>query len=659
MSLSFASLSRCPSRCRSLGRSFPGGSSLYFAPFLGLLFAGVFFALGCSAPQPMSDSGTTRRIDQGEIIGASIEEGQVHVWRGIPFAEPPVGDLRWRAPKAAGPWEGRLEALTSGSECAQLNAGQGDAEGPVLGSEDCLYLDIFSPALKSASAAKSTSAEGEEPVATEAKPVMFWIHGGGNSMGAGNQLPVEALARDHDVVVVTINYRLGIFGWLSHPALRASAETPEDASGNFGTLDMILALEWVRDNIETFGGDPENVTIFGESAGGVNVYSLLMSPKAKGLFHAAISQSGVASSLARIPAENYTDAEQEGLPGSAGEFLLSLIRGEGKASDRAAAKEIVASMENDAVEAFLRSFSAAELLQPFIDAMGGEAMPMYMAPNIFGDGVVVSEGPVLELLANKDTYNAVPFIAGTNREESKLFMMLGDSPHVEKTFGLPSGLSNERLYDVEGEYGGMMWRAVGADEPVSVMREAQGPTVWAYRFDWDEEPTVLGADLSKLLGAAHAMEMFFVFGLQDLGFFNRFIYEDVDSAAALSEQMRSYWTHFAHTHDPGTGQSGELPLWAPWSPERGEPKYLVFDSERDGGIEIGRDQVDREYVMRRAEKDPRLFNDEERCRVFKNFLQWSDSLTIEDYNAQVGGACADYPVLSRLSVPSLDHTNEF
>jgi para-nitrobenzyl esterase len=155
------------------------------------------------------------------------------------------------------------------------------------------------------------------------------------------------------------------------------------------------------------------------------------------------------------------------------------------------------------------------------------------------------------------------------------------------------------------------------------------------------------------------MEMFFVFGLQDLGFFNRFIYDDVNSAALLSEQMRSYWANFAHTHNPGRGQAGELPKWSPWGLEESAAKYLIFDSERDGGLEIGRDQVDQAYVLRRAEKDPRLFNDEERCRVFKNFLQWSEAITIAEYDGMLDGGCGAFPVASRLPFPSLDHTNDF
>jgi para-nitrobenzyl esterase len=486
---------------------------------------------------------------------------------------------------------------------------------------------------------------------------MYWIHGGGNSMGWGHQLPSGAFARDNGVIVVTINYRLGIFGWLSHPALRASAETPEDASGNFGTLDMIRGLEWVRENIASFGGNPDRVTVFGESAGGINVFSLLLSPRAKGLFHAAISQSGAANTSTRSQAERYTDDEdgqEAGLPGSSLELVIALLGQAGRASGREQAKQVAASLAAAETEAFLRGFRMEELLQPFIDVMGDEPMPIYITPTIFRDGHVVSDGDPLELFKTEEAYNAVPFIAGTNREESKLFFLMS-SPHISRTFGLPTGFVNERLYDVEGEYGGLAWRAMGADEPISRMSSVQGGSVWAYRFDWDEQPTVFGADLSKMLGAAHAMELFFVFGLTDLGFGNRFLFDDQPSAERLSRQMRSYWANFAHTLRPGRGQEGDLLEWAPWDPEPGGDKYLIFDSDRDGGIEMGRDEIDQASILRRASKEPRLLNDEERCRVFRNFVQWSSALTPEQYLLVGDGACAAFPIENRIFFPSLSH----
>lgn len=214
---------------------------------------------------------------------------------------------------------------------------------------------------------------------------------------------------------------------------------------------------------------------------------------------------------------------------------------------------------------------------------------------------------------------------------------------------------NERLYDLEGEYGGAMWRAMGADEPVAAMAARSGPPVFAYRFDWDEEPKILGVDLAKLLGAAHAIDMLFVFGLTDLSFANRFVFDDRESAERLSRQMRSYWANFAYTHDPDRGRHEDLPDWEPWSVEPGGHKYLILDSDRDGGIEIGTDQLDQAKVLARAEKDPRLQGDEERCRIFRNFVQWSEALSVEGYAEILSGACRDYPLGTRTFFPSLSH----
>ena len=230
-------------------------------------------------PAPEADPSSARRLVQGPIVGSSHATHAAHVWRGLPFAQPPTGSLRWRAPKPPAAWTETREAIGRGAECVQL-----DITDPteVIGDEDCLTLDVYAPRF----------AADAVPTGGKRRPVMLWIHGGGNSMGSSEVYDAARLAAENDVVVVVIQYRLGVFGWMSHPALRASASSPEDASGNFGTLDTIRALEWVQENAAAFGGDPDNVTVFGESAGGINVYALMLSPRAKGLFHRAIAQSG-------------------------------------------------------------------------------------------------------------------------------------------------------------------------------------------------------------------------------------------------------------------------------------------------------------------------------------------------------------------------------
>jgi len=227
--------------------------------------------------------GTRRRIAAGELVGSCEPDG-TFAWRGIRYAAAPAGDLRWRAPQPVTPWSGVVEALTHG-EIAPQYAGllapvPPRLHGTVIGNEDCLTLNIFAP--------------GEAPTARH-RPVMVWIHGGANAAGTSATYDVARNYAAHDgIVVVSLNYRLGVLGWFCHPALiEADQATPEERSGNFGTLDLIAALRRVRKNIAAFGGDPDCVTIFGESAGAQNVLTLLASPLAAGLFHRAIAQSPV------------------------------------------------------------------------------------------------------------------------------------------------------------------------------------------------------------------------------------------------------------------------------------------------------------------------------------------------------------------------------
>ena len=231
-----------------------------------LLLAGVGPA--AAGAQTVLDPDAPVMVTGGAIRGAvSASNADIVAFKGIPFAAPPVGDLRWRPPEPVTGWEGVRDASESGAICVQ-NGGES-----VTQDEDCLFLNVWAP--------RETS---------EPRPVLFWIHGGGYTGGSGSTAIYDGtpLAAD-GAVVVTINYRLNVFGFLAHPAL--SAESPHGASGNYGLLDMVAALEWVRDNIATFGGDPGRVTIFGESAGGGAVMSVMLMPQAEGLFHGAIAQS--------------------------------------------------------------------------------------------------------------------------------------------------------------------------------------------------------------------------------------------------------------------------------------------------------------------------------------------------------------------------------
>jgi para-nitrobenzyl esterase len=584
-------------------------------------------------PPPERDPSSLRSLQSGRVIGFTDDDG-AHVWRGIPFATPPTGELRWRAPRPPAPWEGVREATEFGPRCVQfagLAGGRNGADaGDPVGSEDCLTLNVYAPRLEADAV----------PRGSDRLPVMFWIHGGGNSLGSAHIYPGSRLALRHDVIVVTVQYRLGVFGWFRHPAL--DGDSKADRSGNYGTLDLVRALEWVRDDIAAFGGDPDRITIFGESAGGGNVYSLILSPRARGLFQRAIVQSGGLWTSSLAEAENLADDTDSGHAHSSAEVLLALLQGEADIGDRNDALARLASLDRKGIDRYLRSKAAFEILRIFDgESFGG----MYDAPNLIRDGWVLPEGDALQVLAS-GAYNQVPVITGTNRDENKLFLLFS-SADVTRLFGLPLWLKNPRRYELMAEYQSRMWKATGVDEPAATMRRVQGDDVFAYRFDWDEEPKILWSDFSTLLGAAHGLEIPFVLGYLDLGFANRFLFDEKRRPAAkqLSDAMMSYWTQFAYRGRPERGRSDALPRWSPWDgagPEASQ--FLVFDTDADGGIRMSDDTVTEAGLLASVETDDRFASRRERCELYVNFVLWSGRMTREDYERVADGACREYPI---------------
>ena len=287
--------------------------SILILPFL-LSSAGVFPRTAEPGPIVHLSSGSLRGYFQGTTA----------VFKGIPYAAPPVGDLRWREPQPPSPWPGVRDATKPGSACVQDPAGLGPfiqplaaAYGasyetePVSSSEDCLYLNVWAP---------TWPAQGS-------LPVMVWLHGGSNTLGSGSQSTYDgnSLAA-HGVILVTINYRLGVMGFFSHPEL--TAESPHHSSGNYGLLDQLAALQWVKENIARFGGDPENVTLFGESAGAIDAAMLMASPLSAHLFHRVISESGppfgVGPIETRAQAESLGELLGKAAPGNSSSPVANL-----------------------------------------------------------------------------------------------------------------------------------------------------------------------------------------------------------------------------------------------------------------------------------------------------------------------------------------------
>jgi para-nitrobenzyl esterase len=555
------------------------------------------------------DPASRRRVGAGELVGTR-EAGGVHAWRGIPYATPPTGPLRWRAPRPAEPWSGVLKASAHGPmapQYADLLAGvPARQRGQIVGDEDCLALNIFAPAFESDAV----------PSAGQRRPVMVWIHGGGNSVGTSSTYDAARNYAIHDgLVVVTVNYRLGVLGWFTHPALHeADDATPEERSGNFGTLDLIVALRWVQDNIAAFGGDPGCVTIFGESAGGQNVLTLLASPLAQGLFHRAIAQSPLAETFNIEQAVNWSDDAQPGHCESAFEVTARLWVAEGRAPDREGARKQLATLPAADIAAFLRSLSPARLLGAFTpDSVG-----IYRGPRPVRDGAVLPREPLAQVFACGQ-WNRVPVILGSNRDEFKTFSA-DKSEHSRLLLGNLPMLRDRRAYQVEMKYQSLAWKALYIDAPADAMLAGGHTEVWTYRFDWDEAPAVPLVRPDLLLGAAHAMEMAFVFRdtAGELDIFGVNTPFNRAGRAVLAQAMGDAWTSFARNAVPTVPRHE----WLRRGIEERRPDCLIFDTARDGGIRmaLGTDMAAvKQALMTDSEAEPGIL----RCRIYASLFLWN------------------------------------
>ncbi|HKA28302.1 MAG TPA: carboxylesterase family protein [Candidatus Binatia bacterium] len=593
-----------------------------------VVWLGLLVACGARAPERHApDPALRRTTTSGDVVGFVGPYGNA-AWLGIPYAAPPVGSMRWRAPAPPARWDGVREAVAFGSPCVQYASSFGGMEdlprGAPAGSEDCLFLNVYTP---------RTATPGSARL-----PVMMWIHGGGNTVGHAGFFDGGNVAARENVVVVTINYRLGPFGWFRHAALRNAGASDLDGSGNFGTLDQVRALEWVRDNATAFGGDPENVTIFGESAGGQNVFALLLAPPARGLFHRAIVESGGLDFRTTETAEGFTDDPQPGHPNSSGEAAARMLVTSGAVADRAAARVKLAAMSPEETAVFLRSRAAFDVLRAFPPGASGDFIEL---PRVFRDGVVLPAGDPLEALGRSGAHAEVPVMVGTNRDENKLFMF-SDPALVRRWFGIIPRLRDPVSYQVDAEYLARMWKATGADQPAATLSASQRAPVFVYRFDWDEEPTILGADLPLMLGAAHGFEIPFVFGHFDLGRQGSRIFTagNAPGRETLSAQMMGYWAQFARTGDPGQGTDGTQPLWPRWD---GTSRYLVLDTPAGGGVRTSTDGVTSASVVAAVDADARLRTQRDKCRVFRTLASWGRGFDRADYPTAGAHGCAQYP----------------
>ncbi len=527
-----------------------GWTNYFFHAVLILLLPAVARAAGELA-DPI-------KVDGGRVSGAVVgKDPAVHVYKGIPFAAPPTGKLRWKPPAPVVPWEGVRTCSDYSAGCSQPRSPiPMPGLNPPKMSEDCLYLNVWTPAQKMG----------------EKLPVMVWIHGGGFAMGAAGVdiYDGEALARK-GVVVVTINYRLGPFGFLAHPLL--SKESEHNSSGNYGLLDQIEALKWVQANIKSFGGDPKRVTIFGESAGGVSVAMLMVTPLSEGLFQRAIAESG---SVSLFPMRHVRESWNGTEPmENSGIDLAKNLGCKGAPNEL----EIMRSKSDEEI------LAASEKVQ--IDAnklFSGKTFPYW--PIV--DGWVIPEDP--SDVVQSGRCHKIPFMIGTNADEGSIFTAAVPARQPSDYEGLVRvALKDDadkmlKLHpasetaQIKAALNQLVTAAMFVAPARTMCRgmEAAGVKTFCYHFT-KTHATGFGSNM----GAHHAAEIPYVFG-------NLNGMKVGDAAdAVLCEKMMTYWTRFAATGNPNA---------------KGLPSWPVYTAAKDEYLQLG-ETVEAKTGLRKADCD--------------------------------------------------------
>ena len=540
--------------------------------FRNLIIFSCLLILGsCLSPiqenNPLSIA-TTSGVAQGTL------KQNVISWEDIPYAIPPEGDLRWKAPR---PFIAPNLAIQpqDGNGCLQEASIYAGIKGKgIVGQEDCLYLDIKSPVNN----------------LNRRLPVMFWIHGGANTSGIKDYYDFSELIRRHEVIVVTINYRLGPLGWFTHPAIQG-LQNGLDKTSNFGTLDIIEALKWVQKNIKNFGGDPDNITIFGESAGGHNVLSLLASPLADGLFHKAISQSGYTTSFTIEEAYGSDEkAVPENILASDKVLLSHDLSGYGSI------KKLFQSNPQrygEDYQRYLRSIDGKALLETYkqISKDTYDRLPI-----LTRDGIVVHVDGVSAGLAAAKKKKNIPVIAGSNKDELSLWLatnryFVNASYPLTKLVPLPKiKFKREDLYKLWVKTRSQGWKLRGVDEPLMELEKSGNNSLYAYRFDWDDQAQSYFADFPNLIGSAHGIEISFITGDFKFGPIGRYVYPKGELRNQMQDTVMNAWASFAKTGVPKTGKGFD---WEKFDSK--DRKFLKLDSDKY--LSMDKDMLSLEFIL--------------------------------------------------------------
>ena len=573
------------------------------------LFSIIFF---------ISASADDFKILTSSGIAEGLTSNGVVVWNDIPYAKPPLGDLRWKAPRKIEK-NSNLILPKEGNFCIQRTSMLGGSSqfsvDSISGSEDCLYLDIYAPKKKS----------------EKALPVMFWIHGGGNTSGLKDLYDFSKLVKKHNVIVVTINYRLGPLGWFTHPAVQ-NLQDGLDRTSNFGTLDIISALEWVNENINSFGGNQNNITIFGESAGGHNVLSLLVSKKAKGLFHKAISMSGYTES---IPLEDaYKQKNQSPTSNySTWEVVNKIVEDQFNKNQQD-------KYSNKELRDLLFSLSGKEFYQYYAERKTYEELPL-----LTNDGLVIPKIGLREALSKKEHVNSVPTIAGSTRDEVKIWLAFSeyfvalDYSATGSLFNLPSVIfKNEEAFEAFNYYRSSAWKIRGVNEPLNSLAKAGNSELYSYRFDWDDRRRFIVADFKKLFGAGHALEIPLLTGNAKLVGgppVSNFMYPKGISHFYTSRNMMRFWSNFAKYGEPGASTNNVN--WEPYNfDDNNYSKYIVIDKRKN--LKMSSDNITFKSLSEKIHTDGRL-SELEKCVVLYQMFTYVGNDMYDENIKNYPGKC--------------------
>ena len=574
------------------------------------------FALGsCMNPIQQGNSltiSTSSGVSQGTL------RKNVITWEDIPYAIPPEGDLRWKAPRPLISPE-LIITPKEGNGCLQEASIYAGIQGEgIVGQEDCLYLDIKAPINN----------------LNRRLPVMFWIHGGGNTSGVKDYYDFSELIREYQVLVVTINYRLGPMGWFTHPAIQG-LQSGIDKTSNFGTLDIMEALKWVQANIQNFGGDPDNITIFGESAGGNNVFSLLASPMGNGLFHKAISQSGYTTS--------FTKEEAIG------------INKEGMIVNRLGSDPVLSSYDLSGYGSIKNLFNKnpqkyGEEYQRYLRSIDGKALlNVYeklskdtydRLPLLTRDGIVTHINGVSAGLASSKEKKSIPVIAGSNKDELSLWLgsnryFVNASYPLTKLVPIPKiEFKREDLYKLWVKTRSQGWKLRGVDEPLMELEKAGYDSLYAYRFDWDDQTSSYFADFPNLIGAAHGFEISFITGDFKFGPIGRYVYPKGELRNQMKETMMNAWTSFAKTGIPNTGKSLQ---WKKFNSR--DRVFMKLDSDEQ--LSLDKEMLSLEFIMGNVKLSPVGTLLEKCLLVEETFFNIGDRLD-DQFNKWNQGACKQF-----------------